>query len=71
MDLHWYSHLKEGLGTLKVPSCCTGGIVQVYVGLQRHKETATNPAFISKSVGEEGQAKIKQCLHNCGFSGSS
>lgn len=32
LDSHWYSHLKEGLGTLKVPSRCTGGFVQVYVG---------------------------------------
>lgn len=32
-DLHWYSHLKEGLGTLKVPSRCTGWFFQVYVGL--------------------------------------
>lgn len=33
LDSHCYSHLKEGLGTLKVPSCCTGGFVQVDVGL--------------------------------------
>lgn len=38
---------------------------------ERPEQTARNPTFISKSVGEEGYTKIKQCLHNCGFSDSS